>query len=144
MDGQSCDWSGRFISTGCLLVLTFCFSVSVSALAVGPDMFVGWFGVEVSRGFGFSQRAYMKRFSPAPSSHCGHCTLILCSDTLDPRIQRCMAHTKMMAIILLMFPKVLEYGCCHIVVRLLANLLRVAPAYTPSIPSTEATKGEKC
>ena len=38
-------------------------------------------------GFG-TWRAYLNRFSPAPSSHWGCCTLIRCAVTLDPRMQR--------------------------------------------------------
>ena len=38
-------------------------------------------------GFG-PCRAYLKRFSPAPSSHLGRCTLIRCAGTLDPCMQR--------------------------------------------------------
>ena len=34
-------------------------------------------------------RAYLNRFSPAPSSHCGRCTLIRCAGTRDP----CMQHS---------------------------------------------------
>ena len=31
---------------------------------------------------------HLKRFSPAPSSHWGRCTLIRCAGTRDPRKQR--------------------------------------------------------
>ena len=31
---------------------------------------------------------YLKRFSPAPSSHWGRCTLIRCAGTQDPRRQQ--------------------------------------------------------
>ena len=62
MDGLSCDQYGGVSSTGCLQVLIFCISVSVSDFDVRPDMFVGWFGVEFSRGLGVSRSAYLKRF----------------------------------------------------------------------------------
>ena len=37
---------------------------------------------------------YLNRFSPAPSSHYGRCTLIWCAGTQDPRMQRWVARTK--------------------------------------------------
>ena len=108
MDGLSYAQSGQVILTSCLQMLTFWFSVSVPALYVRPDIFVGWFGEEVSQGLGFSWRAYMKRFSPAPSYHFGLCTLIFCDGTLETWMHRCVAHTKWMEILLLKYPHVLE------------------------------------
>ena len=52
--------------------------------------------------------AYLNSASPAPSSHCGLCTLILCAGTCDPRIHRCVARTKVIAILILMYPHVFE------------------------------------
>ena len=91
-----------------MLVLTFYFSVSVSDFFIRPDMFVGCFEVEVSRGLGFLRHAYLKSFSPVPSSHCGRFTLILCTNTLDPRMQCCVACNKLVEIILLMYLHGLE------------------------------------
>ena len=53
IDGPSCAQSGRISSIGRLLVITFYFSVSVLFLAIRPDIFVRWFGVEVYQGLGF-------------------------------------------------------------------------------------------
>ena len=58
--------------------------------------------------------------------------LIRCANTLDTRMQRRVVRTKVIAILLLTYPYVLEQGCRHLVARRLDN------------PSTEATKGEKC
>ena len=68
-------------------------------------------GNEVSREvcwLGEPWNAYLKRLSPAPSSHWSVCTLILCAGTLDPRMQRWVARTKVIAILLLTYPHVLE------------------------------------
>ena len=53
-------------------------------------------------------RDYLNRFSPATSSHWGRCTLIRCASTRDPRMQRWVARTKVIAILLLMYPHVFE------------------------------------
>ena len=87
---------------------------------------------------------YLKRLSQAPSSHCGRLTLILCASTLDPRMHRCVARTKVMANLLLTYPHVLKYGCRHFVARRLAILFRVAITSNPRILLIESTKGEKC
>ena len=63
-----------------------------------------WGGVRTSSGLRISRRAYLKRLSPAPSSHCGRWMLILCAGTLDPRMHRCVARTKVMAILILTYP----------------------------------------
>ena len=52
--------------------------------------------------------AYLNSANPALSSHCGLCTLILCADTLDPRIHWYVARTEVMAILLLTYPRVFE------------------------------------
>ena len=59
-------------------------------------------------------------------------------------MQRWVARTKVIAIILLTYPHVFEWDCFHLVVRQLANILRVAVASTLRSPSTKATKVEKC
>ena len=108
----------------------------------------GWiWGTEVSRGEGYlwePWRAYLKRFRPAPSSHWGRCTLIRCAGTRYHCMQWWVARTKVIEILLLTYPYVLEYDCFHLVARRLANPFRVAIASTPRSPSTKATKGEKC
>ena len=45
---------------------------------------------------------------PAPSSHWGRCTLVRCAGDQDPRMQRWLARTKVIAILLLTYPHVLE------------------------------------
>ena len=70
----------------CLFGVTFspvqCSCWLVSRVVMGG---VGW------RGWGVcidSWCPHLKRFSPAPSSHWGCCTLIRCAGTRDPRKQR--------------------------------------------------------
>ena len=48
MDSQTCAQSGQVSLTGCLQVLTIKMLEYVAALDVFPDMFVGWFNVDVS------------------------------------------------------------------------------------------------
>ena len=62
--------------------------------------------------------------------------MIPCAGTLDPRMQRWVARTKVIKILLLTYPHVFEYGCFHLVARRLDNLFKVAIAYTPNSPST--------
>ena len=52
--------------------------------------------------------AYLNRFSPAPSFHCGRCTLIRCAGTQDPHMQWWVARTKVIAILLLTYPHVFD------------------------------------
>ena len=104
-------------------------------------------GIGVLGGAGWlceTWHAYLNRFIPAPSSHCGRCTLIRCAGTRYPCMQWWVVHTKVIAILLLTYPHVFEQDCFHLVARRLANLFRVAVASTPRIPSTKAKKGEKC
>ena len=67
-----------------------------------------WGRVEASLGLGISRRAYLNRLRLALYSHCGRWTLILCANTVDPLLHRCLACTKVMVIILLKYPHVLE------------------------------------
>ena len=53
-------------------------------------------------------RAYLERFIPAPSSHCGRCTLIRCAGTQDPCLQRCVARTRDITILLFKYPHVFD------------------------------------
>ena len=64
--------------------------------------------VEVALGLGFYRRTYLNRLILALSSHYGRCTLILCAGTLDPRMHWCVACTKVITILLLTYPHVLE------------------------------------
>ena len=84
------------------------FAIAMLAYAVRPDVFEGLGGVKVLLGLGFSRWAYLNRLIPAPSSYCMRCTLILCSGTLYSWMQRCVARTKVMTILLLTYPHVLE------------------------------------
>ena len=101
IDVLSCDQYVRVSLNVCLLVLNVFFSVSVSTLAIRPDMFVGWFRVEFYRGLGLYHHAYLQRFLLALSSHCGGCTMIFYDGTLYPWTHRCVSHTKFMEIVLL-------------------------------------------
>ena len=68
-------------------------------------------GIGVAEGDGWFDDpwcAYLNRFSPAPSSHWGFCTLIWCAGTLDPHMQRWVALTKVIVILLLTYPHVFE------------------------------------
>ena len=84
------------------------------------------------------RRAYWKSFSTATSSHCRRFTLIRCGGTLKRCMHRCVACTKVIAILLLTYPHIPKYGCCHFVARSLAIFFREASASTPSNLSTEA------
>ena len=53
-------------------------------------------------------RAYLNNYRSALSSLCGICTLILCAGTCDPLMHRCVAHTRVIAILLLKYPHVFE------------------------------------
>ena len=119
------------------------FVVVVSDQAVSPNVYEGLGGVEALLGMGIYQRPYMNRLIPAPSYYCGRRTLILCAGTLDPWMHRWVELTKVMTILLLIYPQVLEYGCCHFFARRLAILLKLAAASTPSSPSTEVKKNRK-
>ena len=104
-------------------------------------------GIGVLGGVGWlcePWRTYLNRFISASSSHCDRCTLIRCAGNRDPRMQRWVARTKVIKILLLTYPHVFEQDFFHLVARELANLFRISAASTPSSPSTEATKGEKC
>ena len=88
----------------------FCImEIPVQSEAFCPGIAKGvWDRVRTSSGLRISRRAYLKWLIPAPSSHCRHWTLILCTGTLDPRIHRFMAHTKFMATLLLTYLHILE------------------------------------
>ena len=117
---------------------SFCVGIGRQARYMWGSL--GW----KSTGFEDFPGAYMKRFISSPSSHCGRCKLILCAITLYPPMYRCVAHTKVMEILILTYLHVLKSGCCHLVVRRMAILFRGPTASTPSIPSTEAKNGKKC
>ena len=52
--------------------------------------------------------SYLNRASPAPSSHFGLCTLILCAGTREPLMHRWVARTIVMATLLVTYPHVCE------------------------------------
>ena len=64
----------------------------------------GIFGVIVCGVY----RSYLNRASPAPSSHCGLCTLILCAGTREPLMHRWVACTNVLATLLVTYPHVFE------------------------------------
>ena len=103
--GYRCTLSPLIWIRGALVVVSTHLSCCLLAM-------VGCFlGNEVSRGLGWlggALRAYLKRLSPAPSSHWGRCTLIQCTGTRDPCMQRWVARTKVIAILLLTYPHVFE------------------------------------
>ena len=103
---------------------------------------LGW--LRGDGGYRDPWRAYLNWSSPVPSSHCGRCTLTRCARTQDPHMQRWVARTKVIAILLLTYPHVFEWGYFHLVARQLDILFKVTVASHPSSPSTEATKGENC
>ena len=67
----------------------------------------GWGGCGVLV-YGGVPCSYLNRDSPAPSSHCGLCTLILCAGTRDPLMHRWVARTIVMATLLVTYPHVCE------------------------------------
>ena len=92
---------------------------------------------------GISWCAYLNMLSLAPSCHCGRWTLILCSDTLDPWMHRFMAHTKVMAILLLLYSNVLEQGCRQFFARRTAILFVGICLLHTQQPINRGKKGEK-
>ena len=52
--------------------------------------------------------SYLNMASPAPSSHCGLYTLILCAGNRDPLMHRWVARTIVMATLLMTYPHVCE------------------------------------
>ena len=85
--------------------------------------------------------SYLKRCSPAPSSHWGIFSMIWEDRNLYPRMQRCVAQTRVIATLLFMYPQVCEIGSVHFFARRMAIRLSVASTLNPRRPSTEATKG---
>ena len=69
--------------------------------------------------------------------------LILCTGNLDLKMHWCVALTKVMEILLLTYPHVLEYGCCHFFARHLAILFRVSAASTSSKTLAEGKSAKK-
>ena len=132
----SCALSGHSnLLVGALL------RIPVPDLDVYPGMYMGLGRVKVLLGLGIPRWAYMHMLIPAPPSHCRLYTLILCAITLDPRMHRYVAHTKVMAILIWMYPHFQEYVCCQFFERWLDNLFGLAVEFTPSSSLTKATKG---
>ena len=135
-------FSGIFCVSGCYPVVP-----RISLCQIGPSALgwlICWGGVRTSSGLRISWSPYLKRLIPAPSSHDRRWILILCAGTINPRMHRFVARTKVMANLLLTYLHNLEYGCRHFVARQLSILFRVAVASTPGSTSAEATKGERC
>ena len=84
------------------------FVIAVSDYVVRPDVSELLGGVEALLGLGISRRAYLNRLIPSLSFHYERCMLILYDGTLDLLLHRCMACTKVMEILLLTYPHVLE------------------------------------
>ena len=59
-------------------------------------------------------------------------------------MHRCVAHTKVIAILILTYPHELGYGCCHFFVRQLDILFRISSASKPSNLSMETMQGKTC
>ena len=126
----SCTLSSHVGSTRFLLVISFRLLFRTRPLY--PMYLRGWDVVRALLGLGISWHAYLNRLIPELSSDCRFWTLILYASTMDPHIHLCVARTKVMVILLLMYPQVLEYDCHHCIARQLAILFRVADASTPS------------
>ena len=58
--------------------------------------------------WGLRPAVYLNRARPAPSSHYGLCTLILCAGTRDPLMHLWVARTIVMATLLVAYPHVCE------------------------------------
>ena len=101
-----CDLSSHVFTTSCLLVLSYRFLCRFRPSDLMYLRF--WGGVEALLGLGISQRAYLNRLSPVLPCHCRRWTLILCAGTLDPQMHRCVARTKVMAILLLNYTNALK------------------------------------
>ena len=109
-------WGGQEYPVPPSVCLLRCglFSLSLFMLAFGRACDLlweeGWRGGRgvvclCMRGF---PALYLNRASPAPSSHCGLCTLILCAGTRDPLMHRWVARTSVMATLLVTYPHVYE------------------------------------
>ena len=58
--------------------------------------------------WGLRPAIYLNRARPAPSSHCGLCTLILCAGIRDPLMHLWVARTIVMETLLVTYPHVCE------------------------------------
>ena len=102
----SCALSCQVVSISCLMFPSFEFLCRLRSSA--PMSLRVWGRVGDSLDLEITQRAYLNRLIPVPSSHCWGWTLILCVGTLDPQMHRCVARTKLMAILLFTYPHVLD------------------------------------
>ena len=105
-------WTLRHPPTGSAAHWSSALAPGILVCSSGWRCWTGLFGGnEVSKEVGFlwyPWHAYLKRLSPAPSSHWGLCTLIRCAGTRNPRMQERVARTKVIAILLLTYLHVLE------------------------------------
>ena len=107
----------------------------------GPKFLLSEIKRKIYGAWFFFWCTYRKRFNPTPYYHCESCTLIRCAGTLEPWMHGCVARNKVIEILLLMYPHVLQYGRCRFLARRLAIIFRLASASTPSNPSTEGGGG---
>ena len=77
-----------------------------------------------------------------PSSHCRHHSVIFLTVNCDTRINLRNECTRVMSILLLTHPHILEYFFCHFDTRNFLNHFRVKSASSPIRTSTDQKKGE--
>ena len=133
-------WWSRVHPKGWVLMPTFCFW---SSRAGSLEIPVEYYFVKFWPCLGIFKCDYREMFSPAPSYHCSSCTLIRGTVARDPPMNRCVPRTKVIEILILIYPHFLEYGLCHLLARRLDLLFRSSSASTPSSSSTESKKSKK-
>ena len=73
----------------------------------------------------------------ALSSHCGIWEMLIIADTYNPHIYRLVAFKKVIFILLLTYPHIWEYFCCHFPAWWIAIHFNVASLYVTRKPSME-------
>ena len=97
----SCTIYGPVCTAICLMVLSFSFMFRISLSdPMGWGGGLAWYGDLMAR--------LPEQVEPGAILPLKHCTLILCTGTLDPHMHRCVARTKVMVILLLTYPHALE------------------------------------
>ena len=86
---------------------------------------------------------YLKRFRIAPSYHWSLFFLIQLKVTREPRIQKWVSRTVLMANQILTYLHIYNQCCCQLDERRITIHLKVASASNPKSPPTETKKGEK-
>ena len=89
-------------------LVPFALVVCGSAVMISLEWGVGGFEFVGGGGGLLCRSAYLKRLIPAPSFHWGRCTLIQCAGTRGPRMQRWVARTKVIVVLILTYPHVFE------------------------------------